>query len=233
MVEHITHEWRRFYRFPNVPVSKDIQLFQSLDVGTHDVMRVCARGQEILSFSTTSWGIGWVRVWDLKTGSLKKQFSVKDVAAACLAPGGDHVIVGSEDDGVRMYNVMSGKCVYIFETPNDKDTICPYLTDLVVFKEEYVIASFMNNQMALWNLNGTLLKKYGTMSLDSYTLCLVPGTNKMITGTSYKTIRVWNVITGALLRNDIIPESKPFDDTSLPADNGIQAAVAIDSKRAV
>jgi WD40 repeat protein len=209
--------WDHSARLWDVASGKQLRVFQ-------------ARADEVISLSisddgkrlaTGSGGGGKYRpgarnaqVWDLAAGKQLQVFKghTSSVRAVSLSPDGKRLLTGSEDDTVRLWDVATGREIRILKGRTARVTAVTLSRDgkwalsasgeLGITGTSSVPEHEWEFSARLWSLDkGEKLRVFSHYRTNGvWAVALSPDNKWLVTGSSTKEVRVWDVSTGKKVR---------------------------------
>ncbi len=164
-------------------------------------------GKNAASRSTSAFGPGNIKLWDMETGRLIhtiSDFSKKSGDAVVFSPHGD-LIASVDGSSVKIWEVLSGRLIHNVDTNKKGDL---YSLEFSPNGKTIVAVGEYKNIIFLDVENGRLLRGFDAQDANPiYRATFSPDGKIIASGPidlfkSYKThaVRLWDVETGALLK---------------------------------
>lgn len=115
----------------------------------------------------------------------------QDIWAVTISPDNTMIISGSEDGTVRVWGIANGESLL---TLNCSDAVSSVA---ITPDGQYLAAGLLDDTVAIFSINGPLIRKLGG---DRYRVSFTLDGQALITAGPDKTIRLWNHLTGEVLR---------------------------------
>lgn len=114
-------------------------------------------------------------VWDVASGDRVRVFNVANVIAGAISKNGERVVISTNDPGLAVYEVESGKVTW--ESRPEKRRF-----QIAISEDGDKIAVSETGRIAIYDPNGKLLTEIESES-DEQTLCFSPDGNRLVCGT--------------------------------------------------
>ncbi|KAK7206065.1 WD40-repeat-containing domain protein [Myxozyma melibiosi] len=134
-----------------------------------------------------------IRVWDIKTKTIRHQFSghEQDIYSLDFARNGRHIASGSGDRTVRVWDMEGGQCVLTLSIEDGVTT--------VAFSPDgrFVAAGSLDKSVRVWDAStGFLVERLEAPDghKDSvYSVAFAPNGKDLVSGSLDKTIKLWEL----------------------------------------
>jgi WD40 repeat protein len=151
----------------------------------------CPDGKTALSGSSDKT----LRLWDLATGRLIRQFEGHSgrVTSVAISPDGKTALSGSEDYTLRLWDLATGRLIRKFEGHS-----AYWGNRSVIFSPDGKTAlSGTDHALLLWDLaSGREIRKFEGHSGVVTSVAFSPDGKTALSGSYDHTVRLWNVATG-------------------------------------
>ncbi len=118
------------------------------------------------------------------------------VRSCHFSPDGRHVISGSSDKTLRLWDVTSGQCLRTFEGHTDSVLSCHFSPD-----GRHVISGSSDKTLRLWDVtSGQCLRTFEGHTSSVLSCHFSPDGRHVISGSYDNTLRLWDVTSGQCLR---------------------------------
>ncbi|HEX8334037.1 MAG TPA: WD40 repeat domain-containing protein [Segetibacter sp.] len=183
-----------------------------IDMRTDKVLKVLKHpaGLTYLCFSgdgnslITSSYDGVVRLWDVSSGSLRKEFlgHSNTIRTVDISPDGKLIASGGEESVIKLWDVETGKCI------NNLKGHTLTVWDVKFSRDGSKLASgSFDNTFKIWNVNdGKLLSTVYGHSQAVVSLAFSNNGKMLATTSDDKTIKIWRVGDNKLLNELQQPE---------------------------
>mmetsp|Transcript_1074 Transcript_1074/g.1467 ORF Transcript_1074/g.1467 Transcript_1074/m.1467 type:complete len:217 (+) Transcript_1074:615-1265(+) len=142
-----------------------------------------------------------VRIFDVRTGGLKKTFAGHNssIAKAVTNPHGNMIVTGSKDGTIKFWDIVSGLCI---------KTVSSHLGEVTSVQINssgtQLLSASKDNSNKLWDLRtGRSLKRFKghqNTSKNYIRACFGPNESLIISGSEDGNIYIWDVHTTELLQ---------------------------------
>lgn len=168
------------------------------DQGHSDAVSALAVSLDGQTIVSGSWD-NRVKVWDTKTGDLLRTLRHNnDVRALDISPSGEVLASGGVDGTVRLWDLRTGQTIRRMKTDS-------WITSIVYHpKGDHVALGNRNGSVKIWQL-GINSKPRLLHSLNAHKgavagLAFSPDGRTLASGSADKTIKVWDVAQGNILK---------------------------------
>ena len=151
-------------------------------------------------------------LWDVATGQVVRRLRGHQDRVACVVftPDGKHLLSGSRDRTLKLWEVDSGRVVGTLVVPRTIEHPCPEVTALSLSADGKLALSASDGRiLTLWDLGAG--KEVRTFEDDkgAYApVALFPDCKRMVSASADGTLRIWDVPTGECLRTIERPNAK-------------------------
>jgi WD40 repeat protein len=162
-------------------------------------------GRKVVTFSTD----GWVRVWDVSTGTQLARLADQAVPLdAAFSPDGSKIVVASNDGTARIWNPGSGVVDPTLREPGST------LVSAAAFSPDgkRVVTASNDGSARIWNaqtgraLGGVTEPDNGELTSAAFS----PNGREIVTASRDGTARIWDLATGQQLTVLIEPGNAPL-----------------------
>jgi len=119
------------------------------------------------------------------------------VKSVCMSTDGYHALSGSsEDDTLRLWDVITGKCVRVFEGHQlDVNSVC------LSADKNWALSGSDDMTLRLWDIaTGECIQIFEGHEGGVKSVCLSASNRWALSGSSDKTLRLWDLVTGRCVR---------------------------------
>lgn len=186
---------RRIYIW-NIETSAQIAIFRGHSLGV-SALAVSPDGSYLVSGSYDRT----IRIWDMATQKFVKMFKghTATVTSLCVTEDGQHIVSGSTDASLRIWNIH--RVNYLYRIPTEKvHSLClasPSLQDTFfrALGSVKIVAGCEDGVIRVFNLEkgATPLIEFKGHGLQVSSLCILPHTGYIASGSYDKTVRVWDL----------------------------------------
>ena len=153
-----------------------------------------------------------LRLWDLSTGKVVRQFPVPDVGinSICFSPNDRQAVSTHNDGSVRVWDVGTGKQVQSFTHPGPMGE---------AFSAEWSpdgrwIVSGNHNHLAVWEADtGKIVRQWlAPASFETVQVAFTRDGKRVVTGHWQCILKVFDIATGNSLLSVQLPEPKGYEN---------------------
>lgn len=165
------------------------------EIGTIASTTYSPDGQYIAAISV----LGEARIWETKTGNIISTFSVPEMANSIVFNNrGDKVVIASDCNKIRVYDVTSGKRTDSIDVSNIERYDYAMFTD----NDRSIVAYSQENRTILYNLD-TRKFRYIIAPREDHLTCLVLGKDNsscLVSPSNKQSFFLWNLAEGRRLQ---------------------------------
>ncbi|MHA1343910.1 MAG: WD40 repeat domain-containing protein [Promethearchaeota archaeon] len=139
----------------------------------------------------------YIEVWDWSTGRIVRKLEGHDwfVPTITFSTNGKSIISGSEDETIKIWDLLTGKLQKTLT--GHENTVFSLATTL---DGKYLISSSADETIRIWSSHDWGLVNVLKSKDFSNSLVISPDSRFIIAGLQNKTIEIWDILNGILLR---------------------------------
>lgn len=139
-----------------------------------------------------------VRVWDMKTGELKRTLEGHKnwVKAVAVTPSDKFVVSGSNDCTIRIWELESGKLIRILKGHKH------WVKSVAITPDgHYIVSGSFDCTIRIWDIaTGQNIRTLEGHESGVNAIAITPDCKYVVSGSNDHTIRIWDMETGGLVR---------------------------------
>ena len=121
---------------------------------------------------------------------------VDSVNTCAITPDGRHLVSGSYDRTLNIWNLQSGTCLRTLEGHTDSIRTCAITPD-----GRHLVSGSSDNTLKIWNLgSGACLRNLKGHAGSVLACAITPDGRHLVSGSDDNTLKIWNLGSGACLR---------------------------------